>query len=162
MLRWLLFALFVGICASAGEQKRKKVKSDTLSRGWGSYVKWVQSYEEGLALMAKSQKPLMVIHHQDNCPHSQALKQAFVADKSIQKMAKEDFIMLNMVEETSDKNLAPDGYYVPRILFVDPSMTVRADIVGKYGNRLYTYEPSDMQRLADNMRKAKVLMHSEL
>lgn len=27
--------------------------------------------------------------------------------------------------------------------FVDPSLTVRADITGRYSNRLYAYEPSD-------------------
>lgn len=28
--------------------------------------------------------------------------------------------------------------------FADPSLTVRADITGRYSNRLYTYEPQDM------------------
>uniref|UniRef100_A0A3B3V6N0 Anterior gradient 1 n=1 Tax=Poecilia latipinna TaxID=48699 RepID=A0A3B3V6N0_9TELE len=129
---------------------------------WGKNIKWVKSYEEGLAESAKSQKPLIVIHHLENCPHSKALKEAFVAHKSIQKMAKDDFIMLNVVEETGDKHLAPDGYYVPRILFVDPSHTVRADIVGNYEDRLYTYSPDDMELLAANMKKAKLLLHSEL
>uniref|UniRef100_A0A3P9CK56 Anterior gradient 1 n=1 Tax=Maylandia zebra TaxID=106582 RepID=A0A3P9CK56_9CICH len=146
MLRWVLLALLIGLCASAGDQKaKKKVKSQSLSRGWGGGINWAQNYEDGLAKMAKSQKPLMVIHHKDNCPHSKDLKKAFVADKTIQKMAKEDFIMLNVVEETSDKNLAPDGYYVPRILFVDPTLTVRTDITGKYSNHLYTYTASDIQ-----------------
>lgn len=34
MLRWVLLALLIGLCASAGEQKaKKKVKSQSLSRG---------------------------------------------------------------------------------------------------------------------------------
>ncbi|KAM6934534.1 LOW QUALITY PROTEIN: anterior gradient 1 [Xenentodon cancila] len=144
MLRWLVFALFISIWSAAEEQK-KSATPQALSRGWGNDIKWVQSYEEGLSEMTRSQKPLMVIHHQDNCPYSQALKTVFVADETIQKMAKEDFIMLNLIEETRDQNLAPDGYYVP-ILFVDPSMTVRADIAGKYANHLYTYEPNDMEK----------------
>ncbi|XP_040912319.1 anterior gradient 1 [Toxotes jaculatrix] len=163
MLRWVLLALFFGICAGAGDQKKlKKVKPQSLSKGWGDGINWVKSYEEGLSKMVSSQKPLMVIHHLDDCPYSKALKKAFVAERSIQKMAKEDFIMLNLVDETTDKNLAPDGYYVPRILFVDPSMTVRTDIAGKYSNRVYAYEPGDMEHLAKNMKKAKVLLHSEL
>ncbi|MED6293549.1 hypothetical protein CHARACLAT_011659 [Characodon lateralis] len=163
MLRWVLLALFISLCANAEAQKKKmKTQTAPLSRGWGKNIKWVKSYEEGLSEIAKSQKPLMVIHHLDNCPHSKALKEAFVADKSIQKMAKEDFIMLNVVEETGDKNLAPDGYYVPRILFVDPALTVRADIVGQHSDRLYTYSPDDMEHLAANMKKAKLLLHSEL
>ncbi|XP_026232263.1 anterior gradient 1 [Anabas testudineus] len=162
MLRWFVLALFFGVCLSAGEQKKKKAKPQSLSRGWGDSITWVKSYEDGLAKMVKSQKPLMVIHHRLNCPHSQALKKAFAAEKSIQKMAKEDFIMLNLVEETKDKNQAPDGYYVPRILFVDPSKTVRTSIVGKYNSHHYNYKPDDMAILAKNMKKAKVLLHAEL
>ncbi|XP_040005122.1 anterior gradient 1 [Xiphias gladius] len=162
MLRWVLLALFIGVWASAGDQKKKKVNLQSMSRGWGDNISWVKTYEEGLSKMVSSKKPLMVIHHRDHCPYSQALKRAFVAEKSIQKMAKEDFIMLNLVEDTMDQHLAADGYYVPRILFVDPSMTVRTDIAGKYSNRLYAYEPGDMVYLATNMKKAKVLLHAEL
>ncbi|XP_008290539.1 anterior gradient protein 3 homolog [Stegastes partitus] len=144
MLRCLLFALLVGICASAGEEKKKTVKSaSSLSRGWGQNIKWVKSYEEGLSKMVKSQKPLMVIHHKQDCPHSQALKQGFALDKTIQKMARESFIMLNVVEEVGDPNLALDGYYVPRIVFVDPTKAVRTDIIGVRDLR-FNYAPDDL------------------
>ncbi|PNJ55887.1 AGR2 isoform 7, partial [Pongo abelii] len=86
--------------------------------------------------------PLMIIHHLDECPHSQALKKVFAENKEIQKLA-EQFVLLNLVYETTDKHLSPDGQYVPRIMFVDPSLTVRADITGRYSNRLYAYEPTD-------------------
>ncbi|KAL6484486.1 hypothetical protein MHYP_G00065310 [Metynnis hypsauchen] len=112
--------------------------------------------------MKASNKPLMVIHHLDECPHSQALKKVFAENKDVQRMAKSDFIMLNLMHETTDNNLAPDGYYVPRIIFVDPSMTVRTDITGKYYNRKYVYEPDDVDFLVENMIKAKILLHSEL
>ncbi|KAI1884886.1 hypothetical protein AGOR_G00214490 [Albula goreensis] len=144
------------------DSKKTKKPPQTLSRGWGDEITWVQTYEEGLTTMQRSQKPLMVIHHLDECPHSQALKKAFAANENIQKMAQEDFIMLNLVHETTDKNLSPDGMYVPRILFVDPTMTVRADIIGKYSNHLYTYEPQDMPLLEENMNHAKALLKTEL
>uniref|UniRef100_A0A8D1WCG4 Anterior gradient 2, protein disulphide isomerase family member n=1 Tax=Sus scrofa TaxID=9823 RepID=A0A8D1WCG4_PIG len=114
----------------------------TLSRGWGDQLIWTQTYEEALYKSKTSNKPLMIIHHLDECPHSQALKKAFAENKEIQKLA-EQFVLLNLVYETTDKHLSPDGQYVPRILFVDPSLTVRADITGRYSNRLYAYEPSD-------------------
>ncbi|KAI4878696.1 hypothetical protein NFI96_013476, partial [Prochilodus magdalenae] len=129
--------------------------------GWGNEITWVQTYEEGLSKMKASKKPLMVIHHLEECPHSQALKKAFAENKDIQRMAKSDFIMLNIMHETTDKNLSPDGYYVPRILFVDPSMIVRNDITGKYYNRKYAYEPDDMDFLMENMIKAKILLKTE-
>ncbi|RXN00671.1 Anterior gradient protein 2-like [Acipenser ruthenus] len=44
----------------------------------------------------------------------------------------------------------------------DPSLTVRADITGRYGNRLYAYEPADLDLLISNMKKAKKLLKTEL
>ncbi|NXI21242.1 AGR2 protein, partial [Sterrhoptilus dennistouni] len=90
-----------------------------------------------------------------------ALKKVFAEHKDIQKLA-EKFILLNLVYETTDKNLAPDGQYVPRVLFIDPSLTVRADITGRYSNRLYAYEPSDISLLYSNMQKALKLLKTEL
>ncbi|XP_030643131.1 anterior gradient 1 [Chanos chanos] len=159
---WSICVLLFLISFNVSLQRKQKKAPQTLSRGWGDEITWVQTYEEGLAKMKDSNKPLMVIHHMEDCPHSQALKNAFADHKEAQTLAKDDFIMLNLLHETIDKNLAPDGYYVPRILFVDPSMTVRADIIGKYSNRLYTYEPDDIDFLVENMKKATVVLHTEL
>uniref|UniRef100_A0A5F4WED5 Anterior gradient 3, protein disulphide isomerase family member n=1 Tax=Callithrix jacchus TaxID=9483 RepID=A0A5F4WED5_CALJA len=110
----------------------------------------------------KSKKPLMVIHHLEDCQYSQGLKRVFAQNEEIQEMAQNKFIMLNLMHETTDKNLSPDGQYVPRIMFVDPSLTVRADITGRYSNRLYTYEPQDLPLLIENMKKALRLIQIEL
>lgn len=37
-----------------------------------------------------------------------------------------------------------DNATVNYFFFADPSLTVRADITGRYSNRLYTYEPQDL------------------
>ncbi|MBN3318213.1 AGR2 protein, partial [Atractosteus spatula] len=158
-----LFLVVVAVSSSLGKpekqtttpQKEKKFPQ-TLSRGWGDELTWTQTYEEAF------NKPLMIIHHLEDCPHSQALKKVFANNKEVQKMANEDFILLNLVYETTDKHLSPDGQYVPRIIFVDPSLTVRADITGRYANRLYAYEPSDINLLISNMQKAKKLLKTEL
>ncbi|KAM3595748.1 uncharacterized protein V6R79_002216 [Siganus canaliculatus] len=134
----------------------------TLSRGWGDQLIWAQTYEEALYWSRSKNKPLMVIFHLKDCPHSQALKKVFSEDNEIQKTLDEDFIVLNLEYETTDKHLSPDGQYVPRLIFVDPTMTVRADINGRYANRLYAYEPDDLKILVDNMKKAKKLLKSEL
>uniref|UniRef100_A0A8D0BKG1 Anterior gradient 2, protein disulphide isomerase family member n=1 Tax=Salvator merianae TaxID=96440 RepID=A0A8D0BKG1_SALMN len=133
----------------------------TLSRGWGDQLIWTQTYEEALYKARTSHKPIMIIHHLDECPHSQALKKVFAEHKEIQKLAAK-FILLNLVHETIDKHLSPDGQYVPRILFVDPSLTVRADITGRYSNRLYAYEPTDISLLFSNMQKAMNFLKTEL
>ncbi|XP_015277074.1 PREDICTED: anterior gradient protein 2 homolog [Gekko japonicus] len=144
------------------EAKDSKIKlPQTLSRGWGDYLIWTQTYEEALYKSKANNKPIMIIHHLEDCPHSQALKKVFSEHKEIQKLA-EKFVLLNLVYETTDKHLSPDGQYVPRVLFVDPSLTVRADITGRYSNRLYAYEPSDIPLLYSNMQKALKLLKTEL
>ncbi|XP_062974727.1 anterior gradient protein 2 homolog [Elgaria multicarinata webbii] len=153
--------------AKNGRKDKKEAKDthpklpQTLSRGWGDQLFWTQTYEEALFKAKNNNKPIMVIHHLEDCPHSQALKKAFAEHKEIQKLA-EKFILLNLVYETTDKNLSPDGQYVPRIVFVDPSLTVRADITGRYANRLYAYEPNDIPLLHSNMQKAQKLLKTEL
>lgn len=141
---------------------KRENRLQTLSRGWGDDITWVQTYEEGLYNAKKSNKPLMVIHHLEDCQYCQALKKVFAENEELQNLAKENFIMLNLMHETTDKNLAPDGQYVPRIMFIDPSLTVRADITGRYSNRLYTYEPQDVPVLIENMKKAMRLIQTEL
>uniref|UniRef100_A0A8D0BNE8 Anterior gradient 3, protein disulphide isomerase family member n=1 Tax=Salvator merianae TaxID=96440 RepID=A0A8D0BNE8_SALMN len=142
--------------------KKEKKLPQTLSRGWGDDIIWVQTYEEGLYQAKQSNKPLMVIHHLEDCPYCQALKKVFAENQEIQEMCQNNFIMLNLMHETTDKNMSPDGQYVPRIMFVDPSLTVRADITGRYSNRLYTYEPQDLPVLIENMKKALRLIQTEL
>ncbi|XP_066487118.1 anterior gradient protein 2 homolog [Tiliqua scincoides] len=169
----LMFLLLVAVSytlakdATTTKNEQKDTKTSrpklpqTLSRGWGDQLIWTQTYEEALFKARTNNKPIMIIHHLEECPHSQALKKAFAEHKEIQKLA-EKFILLNLIYETTDKHLAPDGQYVPRVLFVDPTLTVRADITGRYSNRLYAYEPSDIALLYSNMQKALKLLKSEL
>uniref|UniRef100_A0A672HLQ3 Anterior gradient 2 n=1 Tax=Salarias fasciatus TaxID=181472 RepID=A0A672HLQ3_SALFA len=129
--------------------------------GWGDQLNWAQTYEEALFLSRSRNKPLMVLFLLEDCPRSQAFKQAFNENDKIQRILDEDFVVFNMMQETVDQHLSPDGQYVPRIIFVDPSMTVRDDITGRYSNRLYGYEAADMNVLLDNMKKAKKTENSE-
>uniref|UniRef100_A0A665UYW6 Uncharacterized protein n=1 Tax=Echeneis naucrates TaxID=173247 RepID=A0A665UYW6_ECHNA len=93
-----------------------------------------------------SQKPLMVIHHREDCTHSQgAAVTLFVAKKSIQEMAKKYFIMHNLVQNSPDCHIiALLSNLCVTCLSTDPTTTVCADIAGKYNNRRYTYMPGDM------------------
>ncbi|XP_069067914.1 anterior gradient protein 3 isoform X1 [Pleurodeles waltl] len=158
-LSLLLMAVTYNLAMAINKEKRPP---QTLSRGWGDDITWVQTYEEGLYQAKQSNKPLMVIHHLEDCQYCQALKKAFAASEEAQELAQKEFIMLNLMHETTDKNLSPDGQYVPRIMFVDPTLTVRADITGRYSNRMYTYEPQDMPLLVENMHKASRLVQTEL
>ncbi|KAM7372703.1 hypothetical protein PAMP_007606 [Pampus punctatissimus] len=160
----VVLMVLVAMSSSFGKYIPKTGKRipQTLSRGWGDQLIWAQTYEEALYWSRSRNKPLMVLFHLEDCPHSKALKKVFSEDNEIQRVLDEDFIILNLMYETTDKHLSPDGQYVPRIIFVDPTMTVRADITGRYANRMYAYEPNDLKLLMSNMQKAKKLLKSEL
>ncbi|KAB0387046.1 hypothetical protein FD755_002002, partial [Muntiacus reevesi] len=42
-------------------------------------------------------------------------------------------------EEPKDEDFSPDGGYIPRILFLDPSGKVRPEIINENGNPSYKY-----------------------
>ncbi|KAG9349260.1 hypothetical protein JZ751_027703, partial [Albula glossodonta] len=156
------------------DQEEEIQEPNPLARGWGEDIDWAETYMEALGLARSRQKPLMVIHHLEECPTCTSLKAEFSENEEIQKMAKEDFIMFNLQgthladpfpptptallttcplplstshpqHETNDRNLAPDGYYVPRIIFVDPALVVRIDITGKSNVHKYSYTSADTQ-----------------
>ncbi|XP_044534786.1 anterior gradient protein 3-like [Gracilinanus agilis] len=157
----LSFALLL-LAVSSSITEAVKRAPQTLSRGWGDDITWVQTYEEGLFQAKKSNKPLMVIHHLEDCQYCQALKKVFAKSDEIQEMAQSSFVMLNlMVGEINMPDLFPKGNSIP-LSFTDPSLTVRADITGRYSNRLYTYEPQDLPVLIENMKKALQLIQKEL
>ena len=42
-------------------------------------------------------------------------------------------------EEPQDDKYAPDGGYIPRVLFLDPKGEVHADVTNRNGNPKYKY-----------------------
>ncbi|KAJ3609828.1 hypothetical protein NHX12_024338 [Muraenolepis orangiensis] len=179
----VLLSVLVAVCSSTKPKNPPKFGKripQTLSRGWGDQLIWAQTYEEGLFWSRFSSKPLMVIFHLEDCPHSAAMKKVFADNRELQKLLDDGFIVLNLMYETTDKHLSPMGSIPPESClsvrygrlcsdrgshgfsglfeqraarFIecvpchhpDPSMTVRADITGRYSNRMYAYEPEDMK-----------------
>uniref|UniRef100_A0A8C5DLJ8 Anterior gradient 2 n=1 Tax=Gouania willdenowi TaxID=441366 RepID=A0A8C5DLJ8_GOUWI len=136
MVKALLSALLVLVAMSStfGKYIPKTGKRipQTLSRGWGDQLIWAQTYEEGL-YWSRSSQGMRV---------PSLLYFTLLSDDSFIDKASNVYIHLY---ETTDKHLSPDGQYVPRIIFVDPTMTVRADIVVAPPTVCYAYEPSDLK-----------------
>uniref|UniRef100_F7EM58 Anterior gradient 2, protein disulphide isomerase family member n=1 Tax=Monodelphis domestica TaxID=13616 RepID=F7EM58_MONDO len=102
----------------------------TLSRGWGDKLFWTQTYEEALYKAKTSNKPLMIIHHLEECPHSQALKKVFAENNEIQKLA-DKFVLLNLIYETTDKHLSPmASMSLESCLWVSPGPCLHSSRVG--------------------------------
>jgi protein-disulfide reductase (glutathione) len=57
-------------------------------------------------------------------------------------------------EEPSSKDYQPDGGYIPRIFFVDPTGKVRSEIINKLGSPKYKYYYSSAEQVHQGMQSA--------
>ncbi|XP_075217204.1 thioredoxin domain-containing protein 12-like isoform X2 [Lycorma delicatula] len=89
-----------------------------LDRGFGREISW-RFFEMGLAEAKSQNLPIMMIFHKSWCSACKALKPQVAASTEIRDLSKQ-FIMINVAddEEPHDAKYAPDGAYIPRILFL--------------------------------------------
>lgn len=139
---------------------RKGGKSDVPARtatapanGFGEQIAW-RGFDEGFAEATKLARPLMLVIHASWCSQCKALKPKF-SDPELAALS-ERFVMVNVDQDLVPQAtaFAPDGTYVPRVLFIDPT-TGRPDTELRNesrGRTIYYYSPVD--DLVGTMKKA--------
>lgn len=83
-------------------------------------ITW-RSLDVGLDEAKRSGRPLMLVVHTSWCSRCKALKPQF-AEPDVEQLA-ERFVMVNVDQDTDERvaNYGPDGTYIPRVMFLDPS-----------------------------------------
>jgi thiol-disulfide isomerase/thioredoxin len=114
------------------------------SNGFNDEIAW-RSLDEGLAEAATTHRPLMLVVHASWCSSCQALKPSF-RDASLVGLS-HDFVMINLDQDVEPRSLefAPDGDYIPRVVFLEPQ-TGRPDptiLNQRRANRRFYYGPQD-------------------
>eukprot|EP01116_Phalansterium_solitarium_P011864 TRINITY_DN27699_c0_g1_i1.p1 TRINITY_DN27699_c0_g1~~TRINITY_DN27699_c0_g1_i1.p1 ORF type:complete len:170 (-),score=27.25 TRINITY_DN27699_c0_g1_i1:98-577(-) len=146
MLKLLLAVALFGVAVNV------VVASD--GRGWGDNVNW-RPYSEALAEAKAQNKGTMLIIWKSWCGACKNLKPLVAASSEFVELSS-NFVMSNVGddEEPSDSQFAPDGGYIPRILFLDPQGKVDTSIYNKRGSEKYKYYYSDASQILDAMREA--------
>jgi protein-disulfide reductase (glutathione) len=123
------------------------------SNGYNDAIAW-RALDEGLAEAKNLGRPLMLLVHASWCGKCKALKPSF-ADDDLAALS-EQFVMVNVDQDHVPRSteFAPDGTYVPRIVFLDPqSGRPDSSLLNENRNRyVYYYGPGD--DLVGVMRKA--------
>ena len=123
------------------------------SHGWGpmSWTAWPSALEQSRA----EGKPIMLVIHKSWCGACKALRPQFAKSEAIAALA-DGFVMVNTVDDEEPKGemFAPDGGYIPRVLFLSEGEVLK-DVINVKGNEKYKYYYSSPDDIAASMASVK-------
>ena len=127
--------------------------------GYGPDIQW-RSLDDARAESAASGKPMMVLVHASWCGRCKELRPVFEDPKIV--AASQELVMVNMDQDEVPEALttmAPDGKYVPRILFFSPDGARMPQIVNPRSEKFPLYYSSNSRR---ELLTAMVLARKEI
>ncbi|XP_073989343.1 thioredoxin domain-containing protein 12-like [Rhodnius prolixus] len=128
-----------------GLSKNEIKSTKEVARGLGTHIKWML-LEDGLMEAEKNGRPIMVVIHKSTCRACLQFKPKIASCSDVARLSS-GFVMINLADEEEKlrDDLAPDGTYVPRILFLNPKGQVLLQVTNRIGNfpERYYYPNTD-------------------
>jgi hypothetical protein len=117
-------------------------------------IQW-KSYEQGLAMAKKENKPVCLVFYTEWCAHCVNYSKIF-HDAKVVEQAKQ-FVMIRMDKDKHknvSKKFAPDGEYIPRTYFLSSAGKLDPSIHAPRDRYKYFYNESQPASLLAGMSKA--------
>ena len=125
------------------------------SRGFSDRIAW-RTVDDARSQAAAAGSPMMVLVHASWCGRCKELAPAFAEDEVVK--ASEGLVMVNIDQDEHPESLttfAPDGKYVPRVLFFGPDGALLDEIVNPRSPKFPHYYSFGAKReLVAAMRRA--------
>ncbi|CAP32745.2 Protein CBG14099 [Caenorhabditis briggsae] len=152
-MKFLLLSL-LAIAVLAKKKGDEEIKD--LSHGYPSAIEWVE-FDKAIGIAKDLNKPIFFLIHKTWCGACKNLKRELKSSPKTDELIilSRKFVMVNVEddEEPEDPKYAPDGGYIPRILFLDTDGNpLKTNNEQKYKNNKYFY-PLPAQ-IIDGMERA--------
>lgn len=122
------------------------------ANGFGDKIAW-RGFDEGFREAAAGGRPIVLVVHAAWCPRCKELKPSFF-DPQLAELS-DNFVMINVDQDAEPASLkfAPDGTYIPRVVFLDPQGQVDKDLLNP-GRSRFKYFYTRHDDLVGIMRRA--------
>jgi len=126
------------------------------SNGYNDKIDWINDLTQAKTIAKEQNKPILTMIVKSWCGACKRLQSQFqTADDKLVEMSKK-FVMVNLKDDAEPKDAAyaPDGGYIPRIIYSDVSGTVRPEFSNTRRPDSYKYFYSDVPSVIEGMERA--------
>lgn len=122
------------------------------ANGFGDRIAW-RGLDEGFREAASAGRPILLLVHAGWCPRCKELRPSFF-DPALAELS-DKFVMINVDQDAEPASLkfAPDGSYIPRVVFFDPQGKLDAELLNP-GRPRFKYFYTRHDDLVGTMRRA--------
>ncbi|EYC24547.1 hypothetical protein Y032_0013g1964 [Ancylostoma ceylanicum] len=134
----------------------EKQARQTHASGFPSVIDWVE-WDQAIGVAKDLNKPIFFLIHKTWCGACKGLKREFGNSPQTKELIElsKNFVMVNVEDddEPEDEKYAPDGGYIPRIMFLDTDAEpMETNNEAKYKNHKFFYPL--VPQIVDGMKRA--------
>ena len=120
---------------------------------FNSQLEWVNDLNMAKKLAQQKGKPIFLLLYKPWCSICKIFSRELFDSDYLVELSKK-FVMVKIQEDINEEEFAPDGTYVPRILFLSKDGKVMKDIYNEKGSKSYLYYYVTQKQILSSMHLA--------